>query len=182
MRGILATVLFVASQSAWCGTEREAFGVVLADLATRTDLHSTRNDGVILIRPTTQAWSTDALRVFNLLDRPGTCGVSGDMYQALASANAVPTDVGKSLPDSTHWRVLSPADLPTRSLIPDKTISGEAIKTTAHLSNPGLIAGTDTALLLVSFTWSMHAGIAQYVLRHGPVGWQIKCSELIFYP
>jgi hypothetical protein len=185
-----ATVLCLVAanahgQPAKQSTDSRLLGMALEDFARRSDTMSLHKDGIVLIEGETAPWTLEKVGYFSLGREGAKCPIGSGLYADVAARNSSRESAAPLVgPAAVKWRLLGKeeADLPKGRLFVDRTAGGEAIKTIAIVSKPGYSRGGDAALVLFQFTWSMHAAIAQYLMRREGADWKIECSELKFYP
>ena len=134
-------------------------------------------DGVTLIETQTQKW------VPGMGDSGAKCEVSQELLDRLVTRNEVPQPAAPLLVKSKKWRLVRPDDMkgdPPR-LWQDETGAGEPVRTVVRLSMPAYSERGDSAVVILSFSWSIHSAIARYVLKSSDSDWRVQCSDLFFY-
>jgi hypothetical protein len=181
----LAIVLLTASsQPAAAGTaDSLVIEAILLHFAKRTDATFPNHDGLLLVEPNSQVWTTQTLATFGLLNRTSACLPEADLAEQIAIRNSSAFVVASVVSPTTGWRFLGRDEFPDSEPAPRlETSDGVSIKTVAAVSLPVFSPNKRHAFALLSYRWAVHSAIAEYALVKGDAGWNVNCSDLHIYP
>jgi hypothetical protein len=187
MRGsaLVAALLAACSQSSHGNdSDVEAISAALVHLAQRDDATFPNKHGLLLVEPTSAVWTTQDLQTFGIYTRRNECQPRLEPMDLVVSRNSAPLPLQNMLSPSIGWRFVGTAEASKAGEgFPLQTSDGTPIKTVASISLPAFSNDGTEALVLVSFPWSVHTAIAEYVLTTNDSDeWKVKCSELHIYP
>lgn len=163
--------------------DREIVSTVLKHFAARTDAYFYDLQGVLLIWPATA--TAKGISMYSGLEATeGECPASPSLYEALHSRNTATRPVSELLDPSGQWRLVKESEKKSVSPAlppPPNGPKRPPTKTLVTLYQPAYSSSGDTALVLFHFVWSMHGAAARYVVQRSELGWEVKCSKLVFY-
>jgi len=162
-----------------CSGSRDAdvIAAALEHFTARTDTMPYHENGVTLIETQTQKW------VPGMGDSGAKCEVSQELLDGLVARNDARQPAAPLLIRSKSWRLVQPDDMKGDPPIlwQDETSAGEPVRTVVQLSMPAYSERGDSAVVMLSFRWSIHGAIARYVLESSGDDWRVQCSDLFFY-
>jgi hypothetical protein len=175
-----ALTLAITFVACACSGSRDAdvVTVALEHFIARPDTMPYHESGVTLIETQTQKW------VPGMGDSGAKCEVSQELHDRLVARNAARQPASALLTTSKKWRLIQPDDVKKSDpllLWHDKTAAGEPIRTVVQLSKPAYSESGDSAVVVLSFRWSIHSATARYVLESSGNDWRVQCSDLFFY-
>ena len=163
--------------------DRPALKAVLEHFATRSDAHFYDQSAILAINPKTQETRGRDSDYQYLNQGEGNCGIPESLYLSLRKRNATAIAATKLAGKSPLWRVVSAeeAKVINPAWPPPMGKKREPVKTLVTLTKPGYSADGNSALVNLSFVWSIHGAEARYLLRREGSNWKVTCSQLIFY-
>jgi hypothetical protein len=178
---VLASLAALVTLSG-CDRHREDAEIVSAaidHLSKRLAAEPSSDSGILLLRSQTQGWTEQSLKGFSQ-DSQSDCPIPEELYRALVeSAAEIP--VIELLNESKEWQI-APAEVEARvPSLPPEEIDGIPVKAMVGVSLPGVSRSSSEALVILSFTWSVHEALARIRLVPSETGWQVKCAQLNYY-
>ena len=138
-----------------------------------------QQDDVLLLDPTSDVWSMESLRSFSS-DPENNCVITDEMYKRVAAAALQKEPIANFVSPSPRW--LIPAELPQPDpLVPVSDFNGVPISTVVTLSRPGFSLDGNQAVVILSFTWSIHDALARVRLQRDGTEWKIRCAQFDYY-
>jgi hypothetical protein len=175
----IVPALAVALSLSGCSGSRDAdvIAVALEHFSARSDTMPYHENGITLIEAQTSKW------VSGMGESGAKCEVPQKLHDRLVARNDAQQSVAPLLTASKKWRLIRPDDMKGDNLFqfPDKTFSGDSIRTVVRLYMPAFSESGDAALVMFSFRWSIHSAHARYVLMSSGSNWTVQCSDLYFY-
>jgi len=158
--------------------EREIVSAVLEHLSNRSDSPLGKPNGVILVKSKTDAWTRESLSYYSS-DPKSDCPITLSQYDHFAERNPAQLDARELVDETAAWKFASEDDEKDSFLVGKKHSSGREIRTLLSVSTPaGDAAG---ALVIFHFTWSIHGGLARYIVEQKNNHWEVKCSRIDIY-
>jgi hypothetical protein len=182
LRDLLPVVVILGGFLTACSASRESrdsdvVAAALEHFTGRDDIMPYNKRGITLVEPQTREF------VSGFGDQDPKCQAPRELYEELATRNAMPLSAAPLVSASGKWRLIRPEETTGDELgyMTDRTMEGEPIRTIVRLSVPAYSGDGQAALLIFHFKWSIHSALARYVLQFSEDGWRVQCSDLRFY-
>ncbi|WP_153067416.1 hypothetical protein [Steroidobacter cummioxidans] len=179
---MLATIL-VALGVVGCARhneDKEVLGAALVYLVRQLDAQAIGTEGILLLRPMTRRWTQESIAGFS--ENPkDKCVIPQELYSALVGGAETEKLVDSLVSTNKLWRIGQEERRDQMPSFPPLEFDGVPVRTVVTVSSPGFSRAGDEALVLLSFTWSVHDALARIrMARNGGV-WRAQCVQFNFY-
>ena len=158
----------------------EILKVALAHLSQKFESKSPGPRGILLLHTRTTAWTAESLNAFVQRSDP-ECAIPTELYDAMLQHQSSNELVSNLVGESDLWRLASREIEERIPSLPPEQVDGAPVKTMVSVSLPGVTRDNSAALVVLSFTWSIHSAVARIWLEPSGSGWRVKCSRTDFY-
>ena len=179
----MLSILLVALGVAGCSKrneDKEVLSAALVYLAQQLDAQGIGTRGILLLRPMTRSWTHESLTGFS--DNPeDKCILEQELYSALAEGSETEQSVGPLVSTNDLWRIGQEERRGQVPSFPPTEFDGVPVRTVVTVSSPGFSRRGDEALVLLSFTWSVHDAVARVRMVRNNGVWTAQCVQFNFY-
>lgn len=160
------------------GTFSDDAAVVLAVLQDFAESPSARNaDKSTLFVVPAESNPVSADWIEWLSSHPGqTCGDFSRYRNALRSRASGVLDLAPLIPESNSWRIATAEESELHVI----ELSQRKIANRLLLSAPAYATDGSSALVHISFLWSIHAATGEVIVTKEEAGWRVTCRDVLY--
>lgn len=152
----------------------------LAELLNKKEVFFSRANvnGEIVIINNSLTIDPENKRLTNKRTKKNECEFSKNQKASFNQNNSKTISLRSVLEKSASYRFKTKEENKP-SVFVENMISGK-VKSYVFISKPGYSAN-DTAIVIVSYTWSIHGALAKFIYKKKNDSWGLECSEYIIH-
>jgi hypothetical protein len=180
IRGFIAAAAIVMGGCGHRGEDNEVLNAALIYFSQQIEEQSSHTAGVLLLRPTMRSWTRESLSGFSD-DLGSNCTIAQELYAAVAERATTEQPVASLVSNNARWRIAPEKEQVKFPELPPTEFKGVPVRTLVTVSYPGFSESGDDALVLLSFTHSIHNAIARIRMARSSDVWHAQCVQFNFY-